>query len=126
MRKTLALFTTLSLVGCAGAALSPAVGNLIVSAATVAVNYSTTAAAIVAKGATLCGEAASPNGQLEVGAIVMLANANHVPVSVTGQSKDAVAAACKLIGLIPGGQPPSVDPNTLPVVSAPTTLPAAV
>lgn len=127
MRKMLCLTAALALAGCAGStAQNAAVGNLIVSAATVAATNSTTAAALIAKGATLCGEAATPTGQLKAGVVVMLANDAGVPVTATNQAQDAVAAACKLIGLVPGGLPPGTDPASIAVVKSATTLPSAV
>lgn len=128
MRKILIIATSLGLAACAKPppAQQAAVSNLIVSAATVAALNSTTAAALVQKGAILCGEAATSTGQLQAGAVIMLANAAGVPVTVTDQSTKAVADACKLIGMVPGGLPPGTDPASIPVVESATTLPSAI
>lgn len=52
--------------------------------------------------------------------VVALANANGVPVTVTGKASADVAAACAVIGAIPVAPP--VFPAAAPVVAAKTSL----
>ena len=54
--------------------------------------------------------------------VVALANMAGAPVSVTGMASADVAAACRLIAAIPVAPP--ANATGVPVVAAPTTLPA--
>lgn len=84
--------------------------------ASVAAKNNTTAANLLAKGALVCGEASSVQGQLVLGGLTVIANAAKVPVSVTGAVQGDVADACKAIGLVAGPMPVNVDPASVPVV----------
>lgn len=112
----MACVTALSLTSCGSTPTQQA--TLTVAGATlaaIAAQNNTTVASIVAKGALFCqlGGAAG---------IVAVVNAAGAPVSVTGQTSDAVAAPCAAFQAVP--VPAPADPSSVPTKAAPTALPA--
>jgi len=69
----------------------------------------------VVQGQLFCAKAQA-SGPL----VVALADAAGVPISVTGRTASAVAAACAAIGAIPVSPPAA--PSQAPIVAAPVVL----
>lgn len=112
----LALIASLALSACSSTPAQQAtLATAGLTLAAIAAQNNTTVASVVTKGALFC--------QLGGGAgVVAVVNAAGAPVSVTGQTSAAVAAACMAFQAVP--VPPPADPSSVPTQTAATTLPA--
>lgn len=120
MKTVIAIASAIALSACSN--VSPTQEATLVAGAqtlaSVAAAKSTTVTSLVTSGALFCKQYVQTSSPL----IVALANLAGAPVSVTGMAADDVAKACAVIAGVPVAPP--VDPASVPVVTAPVSLPA--
>lgn len=124
--RIIPLTAALTLAACG---LTPAQQTAVTTAtltlAQIAATKNTTAAAMLAEGALVCGKIDSATGRLIADSVEVIANAAGLPVSVIGQLQNDVASACPA-GLVPGPMPSGAAPASVPVVATGSSLPVVV
>lgn len=118
MKIVIAIASAIALSACSN--VSPTQEATLVAGAqtlaSVAAAQNTTVASLVTKGALFCEQYVATSSPL----VVALANIAGAPVSVTGMASDDVAKACAVIAGVPVAPP--VDPESVPVVTAPVAV----